>query len=164
MQPVAEFFQVGYVCRNLHQAMSSLAGHHSPSFLVIDVTEALGVADAPIRRIGLAYLDRLNIEVLEVSTELESIFREHLPPDLGLAFHHVGYLITDAAQWQELERSVEASGGAAMKGEVPGNMRFLYLDRRSEVGHYIEYVYLHDAGRALFANVPRNQLRATKTV
>jgi hypothetical protein len=164
MQPVAEFFQVGYVCRNLRQAMSSLTGHHSPSFLVIDVAETLGVADAPIRRIGLAYLDHLNIEVLEVSPELESIFRDHLPPDSGLAFHHVGYLVTDPAQWEALERSVEASGGAAMKSEVPGHMSFLYLDRRSELGHYIEYVYLHDGGRALFTSVPRNQLLAEKTV
>jgi hypothetical protein len=154
------FMQVGYVCRNLEQGMLTLAGAGAESsFLIIDVAQSMGVSDAPVRRIGLTYANDINLEILEVAKDCGPFFSEALPVDDGAGFHHLGYLVSDPLAWDELKRTIEKAGGAAMEGEIPGALRYIYVDRRGDLGHYIEYIFLDEGGKALFSNVPRKRLR-----
>ena len=47
-----------------------------------------------------------------------------------------------------------------MAGKVEGALQYLYVDRRADLGHFVEYIHLAEGGRALFASVPRARLGA----
>jgi hypothetical protein len=156
------FFQVGYVCTNLERAMQSFTGRDGDRvFLVIDVAGGLGVENAPVRRIGLAYANGLNIEVIEVAEYCDAFFSDALPETGHVGFHHLGYRVPDAASWAALKTRAAATKSVAMDGDVPGVLHYLYIDRRADLGHYLEYIYLEDGGRALFDSVPQNRLSAS---
>lgn len=157
----ARFFQVGYVCDDLDRAIASFGPAQGAPFLVLDVAALGGDADNPIRRIALAYLGDINIELIEIDPERDSIFRIALSGDASQGFHHFGYLVDDSADWAAIVETVEREGTGAMSGEVEGTLRYLYADRRADLGHFVEYVKLDEGGRALFANVPRAMLTAT---
>lgn len=155
------FFQVGYVCRDLPMAMRQMCGADASTFLIVDVGDGLGAADAPVRRMALAHLGSLNIELIEVSDNCPPFFSDALKNDGSPGFHHYGYLATDPATWESLQASLGAGQGPVMAGEVPGTLRYAYFDRRADLGHYVELILLEEGGKALFDNVPFNRLAPT---
>ncbi len=161
MRTPARFFQLGYVCADLDQAIESLSPAQSSPFLILDVASLGGDPDNLIRRIALAYLGAINIELIEIDPERDSIFRSALPADASHGPHHFGYLVDNDADWAAIVEAIERDGTWAMSGEVEGTLKYLYADRRTDLGQFVEYVKLDEGGRALFANVPRGMLTLT---
>lgn len=155
------FFQVGYVCRDLDQAIERIAGTAASSFLIIDVAGSLGEADAPVRRMALANLGPLNIELIEVAEGCGPFFSDALEKDGTLGFHHHGYLVTDMTAWAPLQQSLGGGQAPVMVGEVPGTLRYAYFDRRAELGHNIELIFLEEGGKTLFGSIPHTRLAPT---
>lgn len=149
------FFQLGYVTRDLEGAIARFRDDHQVAeFRRIDTTEPGG---PPGSQIALAYSRGVMVEIIEPVPGREGIYLDALRPDGGISLHHLGYLVDDVASLDELAERFQATGI-----EIP--MRFsqrlglsaIYADTRPGIGHFSEFVFRHDEGKELFAQLPRN--------
>lgn len=107
--------------------------------------------------LGLGYAGRTNIELIAPAVGGRALYVDWIADasDFVVRFHHVGLLIEDDAGWGAMRAAIVANGSPiAMEGSMPGAVDYLYADTVSELGHYLEYVRLHEGGRAMFSSVP----------
>lgn len=98
----------------------------------------------------------VQIELIAPAGEADEVYRDMLPPDGGMRLHHIGCLVSGDAEWDAVLADAEASGVAMpVRGDFGGLMRYVYLDRRAEIGHFVEYMQPGPAGLSLFEAVPR---------
>jgi hypothetical protein len=148
-------FQLGYVVRNIEGAMETMRKR-------LGVTEwevRRPAATAPARTLAFAWVDQLMVELVDVRPGEDTIYHAWIPEtDDGLRLQHLGYLIDDEAEWHAAIRQYEDAGiPCAIRGGEGGPMEWYYADTLSVLGHYSELVHFtSDAGRAYWANVPRN--------
>lgn len=86
-------------------------------------------------------------------------YRDLLPRDeFAIRHHHMGYRVHDEQQWERLQQTIERQHFATpMAGKVPDLLWYAYVDNRSQLGHYQEYIFTTAAGEAaFFGDVPRN--------
>ena len=138
-------FQNAYVVRDIDRACAMLRTRHAiGEFIRFDAQfEARGFwGRGPHRmKIALAWIDQLQIELIESVTDPGMLYGPQ-PVSEGLQFHHVGFRVTD---WDRFRHAIDADGlPVAMEGAVDG-CRFLYVDARDSLGHYLEYVWLTPA-------------------
>src|SRR5262245_58085825 len=146
----ANFFQLGYVTRDIDLAIEGLrrrAG--SGDFQIVP-------AVAPythIRRIALSWSGSTMIELIEPDPAVPSVYLEALPRTAAdIALHHLGFLTDDFAAM--LSR-LEAEGfSVPMRMSYGDMLDCCYADARAQFGHYLEYVQLGDDGRRWFEAVP----------
>jgi hypothetical protein len=99
------------------------------------------------------------IEVMRIGEGAPALYAGYTPDDpAAIRLHHHGYRVADEAGWIEIERRVADAGlKAPMNGAVMnGDLRFLYVDTRSEIGLYSEFVMLGGSATGLYDDVPRN--------
>lgn len=150
------FFQVGYATRDLDRAMDLYRRRFgSIEFLAYEPGIVNG-ASSPTRRIALAYLGETMIEIIEPDPDQVTIFDQVVPAEVsGVGFHHFGYLVDDH---DAMLRRLEKSGyDVILKDRIEGFLDYSYADTRADFGHFSEFIRLDDAGRAFFAEVPRNR-------
>jgi len=69
-----------------------------------------------------------------------ALYRDALPDDDGIRFHHICHRVED---WATFLAQVDRQPyPVAIRGGTPGMLEFLYLDTRAWLGHYIEYVWM----------------------
>ena len=157
-----DIFQVAYVATDLEQAMRVLGGlYGTPQFQVnrdVAIETAAGTAQA---HFALAFLGDRQLEIIQPAGGADATYREPLPPSgFALRLHHLGRLITDEHEWQQVRGSIVERGYAmpvdgVYRHEGVALMHYVYADTRRELGHYLEYMYQTEAGRDLFVQVPR---------
>lgn len=151
----ANFFQLGYATSDLDRAMAALRETHG--IAGFKVMRDAGSPELNVH-IALAYAGDLMIELIEPCGGNDGFYRDLLPPgEFAIRHHHMGYRIHDEGQWQSLQETVAQRGYAIpVSGDVPGLLRYAYVDNRRELGHYQEYVFTSAAGEAaFFGDVPR---------
>jgi hypothetical protein len=70
-----------------------------------------------------------------------AIYRDALPADDSLKFHHVCMRIPE---WDDFRRRVDEQPYPVVLEGGDDKLRFLYLDARPLVGHYLEYLWTTD--------------------
>jgi hypothetical protein len=156
------YYHNGYVVRDIDAAIARLVTEGGPSsFLMMDVARGRPPAESPMRRLALAGIGDHIYELIEADANAPSIYRDAVPTDDSIIFHHTGFYIDTDRDWNTLERQVDAMGGSASAGAIPGLLRFIYVDRRADLGHFVEYVQVEEQGRTLFASVPHNRFHAS---
>lgn len=152
------FFQLGYVARDLNQAMDAFRRRFGAIEFYAYEPGIVDGAPSPTRRIALAYLDDTMIEIIEPDPAQQTIF-DHALPDRAdcMAFHHLGYLIEDHDIM--LRRLEEAGYTVPLHGSVDGFLDYSYADTRADLGHFSEFIRLDQGGRDFFAAVPRTRTR-----
>lgn len=150
----AGFFQLGYVTRNLDQAIETYRRKFGDvDFLVFDPEPIDGVAPAT-KRLGLAYIDDIMTELIEPDPAQKTIYDDVIPEDPGtIRFHHFGYLIEDHSAM--LSRLKQMGYSISVEGSIPGFLDYSYADTRADLGHFSEFIRLDEGGKAFFGNVPR---------
>ena len=154
-----KFFQLGYVTRNLDASVKVFSEKYGPTeFRIMDMPARADGTESPTKRIALAYIDDVQIELIQPSTTVPTIYDELRPETDGpIAFHHICFEVDDMEGTVE---SLRALGYAIpMVGEVPGHIGYCYADSRADLGHYCEFVRLHEGGRKMMDSVPRNLSR-----
>ncbi len=88
-------------------------------------------------RAAIAFAGQLMIELLEPVSGATEIFTEMLEPGRSLKLHHLGIRCDDL----EAVRAVHEQRGhpARMIGNF-STARFMYVDTRASLGHFLEYV------------------------
>lgn len=152
--PTGKFAQLGYVTRNLEKALAVYRERHDIAdfFLLLPKPGTVGP------RVGLAYRGDSMIEIIEPAAGAEGVYGDAIPDEDGtVRLHHIAYVIDDFDDITEIVREYERRGYSVPVNRDTGQGVYLvYVDTREELGHYLEFLYLDEVGRDMFARVPVN--------
>lgn len=150
------FFQQGYLTTDLDRAVALYRERFgAASFFTFDTSTMS--AESPIK-VGLAWIGGVMVELIEPLGPPAPVYAGHLPEDgFAIRFHHMGYITEDPSKWQEGVAALEAQGmPVALKREGSGWIDLCYFDARATLGHHLEFVLAHPAGKEFLAQVPTN--------
>jgi len=139
------FFQHGYIARNLDTAIATFKNLHGvENFLILDISNEVKTkwGNGPqYVRVALGWVDDLQIELIEPNGGMIDLYTENLPDGDIPHFHHIGMRIFD---WESFRAEVTAQGWPVVcEADVPG-CSYIYIDAREQLGHYIEYMWMSD--------------------
>jgi len=136
-------YQNAYVTRDIDRAV---AGFKTRSAVRdIRVFEAPTEVQTPggrgmlVSRLAFIWIDNLQYELIQPVSGLVDIYRDALPADDSLKFHHICMRIDN---WQEFRPRVDRQSFPVVLEGGGEQLRFLYLDARAFLGHYLEYVWM----------------------
>ncbi len=153
------FFQLGYVTRDMDAALAAFRERFGPTEFAINAPSARADGTpSPTRRIALAYIDDVMIEIIEPDTTRPTIYDDARPATPGqIALHHLGYLVDDHQGTRE--RLVRLGYDIPLAGSFGEALDYSYADTRRDLGHFSEFIRLGELGRQMFAAIPRNLSR-----
>lgn len=146
-------FQIAYVVRDAEKAIEAFGAKlGAPNWKIRQASPG-----APAKRIALAHAGGVVLELVEPDPEQDTIFRSWIPDDPAAArFHHLGYYIENEAEWKKVVDAYHAAGIETMCGKLGDLLDYGYADTVAQLGHYVEIVLLHEAGKDFFTRAPHN--------
>ncbi|MBV9840416.1 MAG: VOC family protein [Sphingomonadaceae bacterium] len=144
-------YQMGFVTSDLDAAQERLGKRFG-------IKQFRVKRDAARMSTAHAYAGDMMVEIIQPGPEASPVYHDDVPTDGAVRLHHLGHLVPDLETWKEIETIVEREGWATpIKGTVmDGNLHFLYVDSRADLGYYQEYVYLTGPALRLYDDVPAN--------
>ena len=136
-------FQNAYLTRNLRSAIELFEARADiRKLLQFEATTEVMTPSGPgicTNKLAFIWIGDFQYELIEPVSGSVTLYLEQLPADDSLRFHHVCMRVDD---WSEFRARVDRQPyPVAIEG---GNdaLRFLYLDAREFLGHYLEYVWM----------------------
>jgi hypothetical protein len=136
-------FQNAYVTRNIQRAIDDFkAKADVRKVLTYEGTTDVVTPSGPgtvHSKLAFVWVEDLQYEFIEPVGGTVSLYRDALPKDDSLLFHHICMRVDDwddfraRVRKQPLEVAIEGGNDA---------LRYLYLDARPLLGHYLEYVWM----------------------
>jgi len=136
-------FQNAYVTRDLDKAVALFRSHYSVDKVLqfqsqVEVNTPAGTG-AAVFKTAFAWVGPLQYEFIEPVSGMVQVYQQALPQGAGFAFHHVCMRVQDwAGTRAEIDRGPYP---IVLEGETAG-VRFVYVDARESLGHYLEYVWM----------------------
>lgn len=145
-----EHFQIAYVTRNLQKAVDRFIGAGLvENFMQLDMTfqattrSGSGMAHL---KMALGFGSKVMYELIEPVSGPVDLYTDALPDsEDDVQFHHIAYLVDE---WEPLRSKLAAEGAPIALEGGDENRRFLYVDTRPLLGHYLEYVWMPPEGLA----------------
>lgn len=108
-------------------------------------------------RVAFAWAGGQVLEIL-CGTGAEFAFYNKLLPgdEFAIRFHHLGFIVRDEAGWNQLEKELQDGEWRIAFSTLTGDFIDAYYIEAPELGHYLEYVRPHEAGRQFYNSVPVN--------
>ncbi len=140
-----QHYQNAYITRNIDKAIEHFRGSvDSDKIAVYEIPVELttprgrGIA---VSKLAFIWVNNLQYELIEPVSGMVDIYTEQLPDDDSLKLHHTCMRVADWDQFRswvlEQDYPVVLEGGSE-------HLKFLYLDARPHLGHYLEYVWMTD--------------------
>lgn len=136
-------FQNAYVTRDMERAIALLREQYGVEGInvfdaSIDVTTPAGSGPAKMKT-ALVWIGNIQYELIEPIEGLVDIYRDALPDNEVLKFHHICMRPHDLEQVRaEIKRRQIP---IVYEGETAAS-KFFYVDTRATLGHYLEYVWM----------------------
>src|ERR1019366_4779419 len=92
-----------------------------------------------VSKLSFIWINNLQYELIQPVSGLVDVYRDALPADDSLKFHHICMRVDN---WQEFRARVMNQRFPVVLEGGSEHLRFLYLDARDFVGHYLEYVWM----------------------
>jgi hypothetical protein len=149
---LCHFYQMGFVARDLDRATEAMGRRFG-------VTRFRRKRSSDWMETAHAWTADAMIELMVLGEGAPALYSGYLPDAMSaVRLHHHGYRVADEAGWAAIERRVADAGlDAPMKGAVMnGDLHFMYVDTRAELGIYSEFVMLRGSASGLYDDVPRN--------
>ncbi|KHK89094.1 VOC family protein [Novosphingobium malaysiense] len=126
--------------------------------------EMLFMRDLPdsLTQIALSYCGDTNFELVQPHNPSGDFYSDWISgaQDFVLRLHHYGMLVDSREDMAAIRAAHVARGhGIPLEASMPGNLDALYADVTGTLGHYLEYIYLEEGGRQMFAAVPGSPMR-----
>lgn len=137
-------YQNAYVTRNVDKAVAGFRQRADIRKLMeteveIEVTTPKGKGPCG-QKLAFIWVGDLNYELVQPMSGLVDVYRDALPQDDGLQFHHVCHVVDD---WADLRARIEKDAfPVVLEGASGDQLKFVYLDTRPWLGHYLEYVWM----------------------
>lgn len=147
-------FQNGYIVRDLVKAQAVFSSRYGiRHWQVIHIP-----AGGPVAAIAKANVGTTMIELIEAVPGQDTVYSRFIPESDGVArFHHFGYLVDSADEFERIRQTFRAQGVTiAFAGSHGDILDFFFADTVAQLGHYCEFIHLKPAGRNFYADVPRN--------
>jgi Glyoxalase/Bleomycin resistance protein/Dioxygenase superfamily len=139
-------FQNAYVTRNIEKWIGIFRKQAKVDFEL--TYQSTGRVRTPAgemtqnSKLAFIWVGDLQYELIQPVDGAVEIFRDALPADDGLAFHHVCMRIDD---WDDFRRRVAGQPYPVVREGASDMLRFVYLDARPLLGHYLEYIWMDDS-------------------
>jgi hypothetical protein len=149
-------YQNAYVTRNIEKAVARVTARADVRSVLrfegtTEVLTALG-RRPQTAKMAFIWIGGLQYEFIEPVTEAVPVFSTMLPDDDTPRFHHSCTRVPD---WADFRRRVnEQPYPVVIEGESADQLKFLYLDARALLGHYLEYTWMTDAYWARLGGLP----------
>lgn len=137
-------YQNAYVTRDVDKAVAAFKSYADVRALMeIEVPVQVWTPQGEgvgVQKLAFVWVGDLNYELIEPKHgDVLAIYRDALPADDRLVFHHVCHVVDDfAALMARVERQPFP---VVLKGGAAGLLQFVYVDTRPWLGHYTEYVW-----------------------
>lgn len=104
-------------------------------------------------KLAFIWVGDLQYELIQPTGGDVTLYADGLPADDGLSFHHVCMRVPD---WDDFRARVDRQPYpiAIERAGTGDALRFLYLDARPFLGHYLEYVWMTDETWARMGGPP----------
>ena len=138
-------YQNAYVTRNLAKALAAFRQMADVRLVIehdalIDVHTPSGIRPMH-NKLAFVWVGDLQYELIEQVAGAVEFYRDGLPEDDSPRFHHICMRVPD---WEAFRATVDDQPyPVVIEGEA-GPLKFLYLDARAALGHYLEYTYMPD--------------------
>jgi hypothetical protein len=142
---IGRHYQNAYVTPDLAAAVSMLKDradirHESMFEGGIPIKTASGDAVMEIR-IALLWVGDLQLELIQPVGGQVQCYKDFLPAKGHMAFHHACMRVDD---WEDFRAGVDRQPYPVVFEGEAGALKFLYLDARGDLGHYLEYTHMPD--------------------
>jgi hypothetical protein len=134
-------YQNAYVTSDIDRAVELVQREHGLTEVQrIDATNKVWTTNGEgeqTLKLAFIWAGKLQYELIQPVGGMVSLYSDAVRSDRLLQFHHVAMRCDD---WDGRLADIERQGKKlALKGEV-GAIKFLYVDARETLGHYLEYV------------------------
>lgn len=138
-------YQNGYITRDIDKAIAAFRDRGGVgdvlSFEVpVEVTTPKGKGTA-VSKLAFIWVNNLQYELIQPVSGFVDVYTDELPEDDSVKFHHTCMRVPD---WDNFRRRVEQQGYPVVLEGGSEHLRFLYIDARDLLGHYLEYVWMTD--------------------
>lgn len=135
-------YQNGYITRDIEKAIALFSERSGvenvTSFEVtVPVITPRGSGMAT-NKLAFIWINNLQYELIQPVSGLVDVYTEQLPDDDSIRFHHACMRIDD---WDDFRARVDAKGYSVVLEGGSDLLKYVYLDARDYVGHYLEYVW-----------------------
>lgn len=137
-------YQNAYVTRDVDKAVAGFKQHADVRALMefevpVQVWTPQGEGKG-VQKLAFVWVGDLNYELIQPKEgDVLAIYRDALPADDSLSFHHVCHVVDDFGAL--MARVAQQPFQVVLKGGTPGMLEFVYVDTRPWLGHYTEYVW-----------------------
>ena len=136
-------FQNAYITRNIDKALQSFRDRadvrDATSFQVATDVWTPGGGGSAVVKLSFIWIDNLQYELIEPVSGPVEMYSDALPGDDSLRFHHICMRVDD---WDGFRAKVDRQRYPVVYEGGNELLRFLYLDARDFLGHYLEYVWM----------------------
>jgi hypothetical protein len=136
-------FQNAYVTRDIDSAIELFRSRADiRKLLQFEAETDVMTPDGPRKctnKLAFIWIGDFQYELIQPGAGTLTMYRDALPADDSLSFHHVCMRVDN---WEDFRARVDRQPlPVAIEG---GNalLRYLYLDAREFLGHYLEYVWM----------------------
>jgi Glyoxalase/Bleomycin resistance protein/Dioxygenase superfamily len=137
-------YQNAYITRNIDKAVADFKSkaHVRAHMQYEGSTEVTTPAGRGTQTNKLAFLwvEDLQYEFIQPGPGIVEIYRAELPADDSLKFHHICMRVDD---WGDFRARVDKQPLPVVLEGGNEQLRFLYLDARQLLGHYLEYTWMN---------------------
>ncbi len=139
-------YQNAYVTTDLDKALARFTTVVEPRSVVQFETSFPALTPAGpaelTSRLAFVWVGDLQYELIQPVHEPVPLFRPLLPENDLLAFHHSCTRVDD---WDALRAELDERGDPVVLEGGGDELRFLYVDARAVLGHFLEYTWMTDA-------------------
>lgn len=139
-------FQNAYICDDIEAAVALFrARGHDQDVRIIDTAQPVMTPTGEVtmeNRLAFIWIGDMQYELIQPVSDPQGLYASARDNGGPLRFHHICTRVPD---WDDFRaRAAKQDLTIAIEGSSGDRLKFLYLDARKVVGHYLEYVWATD--------------------
>jgi len=139
-------YQNAYICDDIEAAIKQFQARADVGQVAIhDIDQTISTPAGPKRvssRLAFIWLGGLQYELIQIIADETGVYANCQSNGGPLRFHHICMRVDD---WDSFRAKVDKQDfPLVMERANDDQLKFLYLDARSVLGHYLEYVWTTD--------------------
>ncbi len=136
-------YQNAYITRDIDKAVETFRTRAGVKDVMryegpVEVITPRGRGTA-VNKLAFIWIGDLHYELIQPVSGFVDVYRDELPADDSLRFHHVCMRVDD---WDVFRSNVERQHYPVVLEGGSDALKYVYLDARDFLGHYLEYTWM----------------------
>lgn len=134
-------YQNAYITRDIDKAIQAFrdrAGVRDVMTYEGTMTYTTPAGAEATQKLAFIWIDDMQYELIQPVSGAVGLYADELPADDSMKFHHVAMRVDD---WDAFRARVDREGYKVVLEGGGDALKFLYIDARDFLGHYLEYVW-----------------------